>query len=139
MSATSFGKLNITNVCDTPVEFEYMGEDGVTNTGFYVSVLGQYSKRVQDFILQLENKDRMREFESRKRGKGETFKKAEQDMSDTIEAVAVRVVGWRGKVLGQEVPEYSEENAIELIKVNPIIRTKVIEISNDIGNFTSSK
>lgn len=135
----SFGKLNITNVCDMPSEFEYMGEDGVTKTGFYVSVLGQYSRKVQDFILGLENKDRIRAFEEKKRGKQETYRKAEQDMDDTIEAIAVRVCGWRGTVLGQEVPEYSEENAIELIRVNPIIRSKVLEVSNDLGNFTKSK
>jgi hypothetical protein len=139
MTMASFGKLNITGICDMPVEFEYMGEDGVTKSGFYVSVLGQYSRKVQDFILSLENKDRMRSFEERKRGKQESFKKAEQDMDDTIEAIAIRVSGWRGTVNGQEVPEYSEENAIELIKVNPIIRSKVIEMSNDLANFTKSK
>ena len=55
------------------------------------------------------------------------------------EAVACRICGWNGTVNGAEVPEYSEENAIELVKVNPIIRAKVLEISNDITNFTKSK
>ena len=136
---SGFGKLNITNICDMPTEFEYMGEDGVTKTGFYISVLGQYSKKVQSFILELENKDRMRLFEERKRGKQEGFKKAEQDMDDTIEAIAVRVCGWRGTVNGVEVPEYSEENAIELMKITPIILSKVLEISNALANFTKSK
>ena len=58
---SGFGKLNITNICDMPTEFEYMGEDGVTKTGFYISVLGQYSKKVQSFILELENKDRIKD------------------------------------------------------------------------------
>ena len=30
----AFGKLDTTSICDTPVEFEYMGADGAANTVF---------------------------------------------------------------------------------------------------------
>jgi hypothetical protein len=135
----AFGKLDTTSICDTPVEFEYMGADGVTNTGFFVSVLGQYSKKVQDAVIKMENRDRLKAFEARKRGKAEEPKDAKDEVSDTIALIAARVAGWRGTVSGDEVPEFSEENAIELIRVNHIIRGKVLEISNDVVNFTMSK
>ena len=134
-----FSNLNIVSNCDMPYDYEYMGVDGVTKTGFHIQVLGQFSKKVQNAVIALENKDRIREFEARKRGKQESPKTAESDLQDTYEAVACRICGWNGTVNGAEVPEYSEENAIELVKVNPIIRAKVLEISNDITNFTKSR
>ena len=135
----AFGKLDTTSICDTPVEFEYMGADGATNTGFFVSVLGQYSKKVQDAIIKMENRDRLRAFEAKKRGKQDSPKDAKEEVEDTIALIASRVAGWRGTVSGDEVPEYSEENAIELIKLNHIIRGKALEVSNDVVNFTTSK
>ena len=135
----SFSKLNIVSNCDMPFSWEYMGEDGVTKTGFHILVLGQFSKKVQDTVIALENKDRMREFEAKKRNKQDGPKNAEVDLQDTNEAVACRIAGWSGTVNGVEVPEYSEDNAVELVKINPIIRSKVLEISNDITNFTKSK
>lgn len=129
----SLQSLDVTAQCDQPHEFEYIDPAG-NKTGVFLSVLGAHSQKVQQHGIREINRIRRQAALDRKRGKGADFNDFEEDLDSAINDAAIRIVSWRGI----DDP-CTFENAVQLCRVNPVIRQQVIDASSELANFTKSK
>jgi len=129
MKKTSLKDLDLTASSEESYEFEYMPKG--KPTGIFISVIGGQSKKVLDWTMAETNKIRKKEIQAQRRGKNQDAEPIENDLEYMIQSAAVRIVGWRG------IDEpYNHENALELCRLNAVIRSQAIQESNEIANFT---
>jgi len=107
-------------------------EDGITDTGITLIVLGRHADSVTKFTSRL-MRDAMRDQQmAARRGKTVEPKTLEEVKEQNVSAAAVRVTGWDGVK-----QPYSEDLLKSALKRNPHWVDQIIEFSDDLGNFTS--
>ena len=65
-----------------------------------------------------------------KKGKDAPVEKVEDDLLFGFELAAKRIVGWKGI----EEP-FTPENALTLVRTNPVIREQIMTASGTVSNF----
>ncbi len=129
----SINDLDITKSCETPVEFEVKDDVTGKGTGIFLSVLGGHSETVTNFVKKSLNERRIADAMAEKRdprGKKPIVHLVEEDMEFSTEAVAIRIVDWRGLK-----EPFSHANAVRLCTINPPIKEQVLAVSEDLKNF----
>lgn len=129
----SIDNLNINKQCDEAFEIEYVDGKG-KNTGVFISVVGSHSDKVRKFSIDESNRRRREAFKNSKRKNNDDFTPIEEDIDYVIRDAACRIVGWRGIN-----DAFSPELAVTLCEINPLIRSQVVDASNDMANFTKGK
>jgi hypothetical protein len=132
--------LDLANI-DTPaaseagfeIELDYNGKP----SGWFVTVRGEHAPTVKKWQLGLGNKFRLREWQDKRKGKGDNpAPMTEEDMELGLRGAAARIAGFREIVFGGEPFQFSEKNAYELVRRHPPFADQVLEESADISNFT---
>lgn len=135
-TGVSLASLNMRKASEEPFKFEYIGPDG-SNSGITLHVLGGHSDTVNNEVNRLLNERRRKEAAAQARQrtgrKEEGFTPVEDDIAFAQRLNAVRLVGWEGIT-----EPWSQENALELIRINPHLADQVAEASGDLSNFTQS-
>lgn len=126
-------ELNLIDPCETPFEFEYINEEDKP-TGIMLSVVGSQSKDLMKWMSGEINARRKKDAMQEKRGKAVDIQTLEDDIEFSIESAARRLKGWKGIT-----QECTPENALKLCTINPLVRSQIVDQSNNIGNFTKSK
>lgn len=106
------------------------GED----TDFFITVRGDQSKIVRDFIKKRINEDQMKERAAKARGK--VYEKSIEELEDELlEHCFVRIISWRG--LGDKGVEVqlNKENSDKVLKGNDHIQSQIMEESRLTLNF----
>lgn len=130
--------LNLTEKCDQGFEFEYIDDAG-KGTGFFITVLGSESNKVQEWIRRQLNQRRFAESQASKRGK-ELERSVEDDIDFGNQSAAIRIVSWRGLKASpaEDAPEvkYSADLALQIVTMNSRIREAVLKESSELANFS---
>ena len=114
------------------IELEYAGKP----SGWFVTVRGEYAPTVKKWQLGIGNKFRLKEFQDKRKGKGDNpTPMTEEDLEVGLRGAAVRIGGFREIVFGGKPFPYSEVNAYELVRRHPPFADQVLEASADIANF----
>jgi hypothetical protein len=132
--AISLSSLNVVKASETAQKLEIIDEETGTLTGIVLDVIGSNSDKIQKIITKVANAKRQADKLAEKKGKDTPVSKVEDDIEFIQELTAARIVGWSGI----EEP-YSVENALELIKINPVIREQVTTFSDNVSNFVKKK
>lgn len=130
----SLDDLDQSKACETPYEFEVVDENNGKGIGIFISVIGGQAKVIDDFTSKMINQRRVAEAMAQKtdpRGKRPHVVPIEEDFDFSMEVIALRVVGWRGRIK----EPYSPKNALRLCKQNQPIREQILAASNDLKNF----
>lgn len=130
----SLDQLDQSKACEVPYEFEVIDENTGKGLGIFISVIGGQAKAIDEFTSKMINQRRIAEAMAAKtdpRGKRPHVVPIEEDVEFSTEAIALRVVGWRGRI----VEPYSHANAMRLCKQNQPIREQILAASNDLKNF----
>lgn len=115
------------------IELDYQGQ----KTGWFVKVRGEYAPSVKRWQLSLGNKFRLKEWQEKRKGKGDNpTPMTEEDLEVGLRGAAVRIAGMRGIVFGGKPFECTPENAYELVRRHPPFADQILEASSDISNFT---
>ena len=118
------------------IELVYNGE----LTGWYVTVRGELSPTVKAWQLALGNKFRMKEWQEKRKGKGDNpTPMTEEDLQVGLRGAAIRISRMRCIIFGGKPMEYSEANAYELVRRHPPFADQVLEASAEISNFTKAQ
>jgi hypothetical protein len=129
----SLDDLNVSKSCETAFEFEVINSQTGKGVGVFISVLGAHCERLAALVKSTMNERRTADAMAAKRDPRNMqvhVQPVETDLSDFIEQVAIRVVGWRG------ISEpYSPEAAIKLCTINPTIKDQILAKSEDLANF----
>lgn len=132
--AISLANLNVVKASETAQKLEIIDEETGTLTGIVLDVIGSNSDKIQKIITKVANAKRQADKLAEKKGKDSPVSKVEDDIEFIQELTAARIVGWTGI----EEP-YSVENALELVKINPVIREQVTTFSDNVSNFVNKK
>jgi hypothetical protein len=132
--AISLSSLNVVKASETAQKLEIIDEETGALTGIVLDVIGSNSDKIQKIITKVANAKRQADKLAEKKGKDAPVSKVEDDIEFIQELTAARIVGWSGI----EEP-YSVENALELIKINPVIREQVTTFSDNVSNFVKKK
>jgi hypothetical protein len=137
-SGLSLASLNVVKSCEQGFEFEHIDANGY-ETGVFITVIGANAPQLQKTANSKYNQRRQQEAMLTKRGKDIPTRLIEEDIELGNELIAKRITGWRGiSDDGVEWP-YSEQNAILLCEINPLIVEQVRTHSENMANFTLSK
>ena len=118
------------------IELEYAGKP----TGWFVMVLGEYAPTVKKWQLGIGNKFRLKEFQEKRKGKGDNpAPMTEDDVEIGLRGAAVRISGLRGVNFGGKPFPYTEANAYELVRRHPPFADQVLEASADVSLFTRAQ
>lgn len=135
--------LDLQNI-DTPkaaeegheIELEYAGKP----SGWFVTVRGEYAPTVKKWQLGIGNKFRLKEFQDKRKGKGDNpTPMTEEDLEIGLRGAAVRIGGFRKIIFGGELLAFNAENAYDLVRRHPPFADQVLEASADVGNFTKAQ
>lgn len=132
--AISLSSLNVVKASETAQKLEIIDEETGALTGIVLDVIGSNSEKIQKIITKVANAKRQADKLAEKKGKDAPVSKVEDDIEFIQELTAARIVGWSGI----EEP-YSPENALELVKINPVIREQVTAFSDNVSNFVKKK
>jgi len=131
--------LDLQNI-DTPkssetgheIELEYNGKP----TSWFVTVRGEHSATVKKWQLGIGNKFRLKEFQDKRKGKGDSpAPMTEDDLEIGLRSAAVRVGGMRGIIYAGEPLVFNEANAYDLVRRHPPFADQILEASADVTNF----
>lgn len=131
--------LDLKNI-DTPaaaeagheVELEYNG----TPCGWFVTVRGEFAPSVRKWQLGIGNKFRLKEFQDKRKGKGDNpTPMTEEDLEVGMRGAAVRICGFRGIVFGGQPLPFNADAAYDLVRRHPPFGDQVLEASAEIANF----
>lgn len=132
--------LDLANI-DTPkaaeegheIELEYNGKP----CGWFVTVRGEYSSTVKKWQLSVGNKFRLKEFQDKRKGKGDNpTPMTEEDLETGLRGAAVRIGGFRKIVFNGQPLAYSAEAAYDLVRRHPPFADQILEASADVALFT---
>ena len=114
------------------VELLYNGQA----TGWVVTVRGEYAPSVKRWQLSVGNKFRLKEWQEKRKGKGENpAPMTEEDLEIGLRGAAVRIAGWHGIQFAGKPFAFSEGNAYELVRRHPPFADQILEASGDVSNF----
>lgn len=118
------------------IELEFNGQ----KTGWFVTVRGEYSPTLKRWQLSIGNKFRIKEWQEKRKGKGDTpSQMTEEDMEIGLRGAAVRVAGFRGIVFNGADYQFNEANAYELVRRHPPFADQILEAASDVSNFTKAQ
>lgn len=132
--------LDLQNI-DTPkaaeegheIELEYAGNP----CGWFVTVRGEFAPSVKKWQLSVGNKFRLKEFQDKRKGKGDNpTPMTEEDLEVGLRGAAARIGGFRKIIFAGEAFAFNPENAYDLVRRHPPFADQVLEASADISNFT---
>jgi len=135
--------LDLANI-DTPkaaeegheIELEYNGKP----CGWFVTVRGDLSASVKKWQLSIGNKFRLKEFQDKRKGKGDNpTPMTEEDLEVGLRGASVRVAGFRNIIFGGAPLAYSPESAYDLVRRHPPFADQILEASTDIALFTKAQ
>jgi hypothetical protein len=133
MAATtkpSFYKLDNTKRCDTPFTFQFITEGASDDDdGVSVTVLGNDSPTVQNYLKAKADKARAREWMRRKKGEDEELSKIDELVDINLCNAAIRVTDW-----GFEEP-CTFENVKLFCSISDEFLNRVLKESNKLSNF----
>lgn len=135
--------LDLANI-DTPkaaedgheIELEYNGKP----CGWFVTVRGDFAPTVRKWQLSVGNKFRLKEWQDKRKGKGDNpTPMTEEDLETGLRGAAVRIAGFRKIVFSAEPLGFSAEAAYDLVRRHPPFADQIIEASADVSNFTKAQ
>lgn len=107
-------------------------EDGITDTGITMNVIGKHADAITKFNSRLVREFMREQQLAERRGKLMEPKNPEDLRNLDIEGASVRVTGWDGPT-----QQFSKELLKDALKRNPHWIKQIIDFSDDLGNFTS--
>ena len=131
--------LDLQNI-DTPaaaevgheIELDYAGKP----CGWFVTVRGEFAPSVKKWQLSVGNKFRLKEFQDKRKGKGDNpTPMTEEDLEIGLRGAAVRIGGFRKIIFGGEPLAFTPEAAYDLVRRHPPFADQVLEASSDVSNF----
>lgn len=118
------------------IELEYAGKP----CGWFVTVRGEYAPSVKKWQLSVGNKFRLKEFQEKRKGKGDSPEPmTEADLEIGLRGAAVRIGGMRGIVFGGQPLTFTSDAAYDLVCRHPPFADQVLEASADVSNFTKAQ
>jgi len=118
------------------IELEFNGKP----TGWLVTVRGEHSPTVKKWQLGVGNKFRLKEWQDKRKGKGDTpTPMTEEDLEMGLRGAAVRIAKFKGIVFAGQPFEFNEANAYELVRRHPPFADQILEASSEITNFTKAQ
>ena len=118
------------------IELEYAGKP----CGWFVTVRGEYAPSVKKWQLSVGNKFRLKEFQEKRKGKGDTPEPmTEADLEIGLRGAAVRIGEMRGIISGGKALPFTPEAAYDLVRRHPPFADQVLEASADISNFMKAQ
>ena len=118
------------------ISLEYNGKP----TGWMVTVRGEYSPTVKKWQLGVGNKFRLKEWQEKRKGKGDNpTPMTEEDMEIGLRSAVTRIVGFKGVMFAGQELAFSEAAAYDLVRRHPPFADQIIEASSDISNFTKAQ
>lgn len=135
--------LDLANI-DTPkaaeegheIELEYNGKP----SGWFVTVRGEYAPTVKKWQLGIGNKFRLKEFQEKRKGKGDNpTPMTEEDLEVGLRGAVARIGGFRKIIFGGELLAFTPEAAYDLVRRHPPFADQVLEASVDVANFTKAQ
>lgn len=127
----SLDDLDAVAAADEAHEFEFILPDG-SGSSLFLHVVGANSPRVKAVEFEIGNAYRKKEaMKAAQRQPSKEIARIEDDVATIHKLAAARIVGWRGLK-----EEFSPENALRLVSINPEIANQVTEISNNLALFT---
>ena len=116
------------------IELEYLGKPAQA----WVTVRGDLSPTVKKWQLSIGNRFRIKEFQEKRRGKGDgPDPMTEADFETGLRGASVRVCGFRGITFKGEPLAYSPDAAYDLVRRHPPFGDQILEASSDVTNFTT--
>lgn len=120
--------------CAAGHEFELKNMDGVTGTGFFVTVQGRHSDEVTAWTARINRKAMQEAQLAARRGKVVEPKSLEEIKAQNIEGAAIRVIGWRGAK-----QSFDRDLLKAALKRNPHWIDQIVAESDELGNFTKAQ
>lgn len=126
----SLDDLDAVKAADEAHEFEFALPNG-DGSGLFLQVIGANAPRVKAVEFEIGNAYRKRvAVKAAQRNASTEVDKIEDDVGSIHKLAAVRIVGWRGLK-----EEFTPENALRLVRINPSLADQVTEVSNDLALF----
>ena len=108
--------------------------------GWFVTVRGEHSATVRKWQLSLGNKFRLKEFQEKRKGKGDNpAPMTEEDLEIGLRSAAVRISGLRDIMFNGQALQYSAEAAYDLVRRHPPFADQILEASINVANFTKAQ
>lgn len=118
------------------IELEYAGKP----CGWFVTVRGEYAPSVKKWQLGIGNKFRLKEFQEKRKGKGDSPEPmTEADLEIGLRGAAVRISAVRGIVSGGQPLLFSPEAAYDIVRRHPPFADQILEASAEVANFTKAQ
>jgi hypothetical protein len=131
----SIESLNLQKQCGESVPMPVLDLEGNPIPGIELYVLGSHAPSVKEWLYKQLNQERQAiALKTRRKGKaGLDVTPIEDDIEFGNEAVAVRIVGWKGLT-----EPWSPEQALRLCTINPEILRQVREFTEELRNFSKA-
>lgn len=114
------------------IELEYGGKP----CGWFVTVRGEFAPSVKKWQLSVGNKFRLKEFQDKRKGKGDNpTPMTEEDLEVGLRGAAVRIGGIRGVIFAGAPLLLTPETAYDLVRRHPPFADQILEASADVANF----
>ena len=108
--------------------------------GWFVTVRGEHSATVKKWQLTIGNKFRLKEFQEKRKGKGDNpAPMTEDDLEIGLRSASVRISGFRGVVFNSQPLVYSADASYDLVRRHPPFADQVLEASTNIALFTKAQ
>ncbi len=139
-----FDTLDTAAACSKPFEFELLHPISEKPLGVFISVYGPESDQFKARVRQEENRQRRRNFESARKGKGVEPSTLEEDEAQMISLVATLVAGWRTVTDGKSEPviiwkgeklEHNPANVERWLATFSWVRKQIDEAAGKLENF----
>lgn len=118
------------------IELEFNGKP----TGWFVTVRGEHAATVRKWQLGMGNKFRLKEFQEKRKGKGDNpAPMTEEDLEIGLRSAAVRIGSFRGIIFNGKPLEYNDANVYDLVRRHPPFADQVLEASAEVANFTKAQ
>lgn len=128
-------KNNLSQKAEQGYKFELELPDVGTRTGAYLTIRGDKSPTVQNYMRKLYNERQMKEKALRARGREPDAMTVEELEDMAIEGALVRLIDWEGiEEEGKEL-KFSEANARRVLKEHAWIREAILTESETVTNF----
>lgn len=118
------------------IELEYAGKP----CGWFVTVRGEYAPSVKKWQLGIGNKFRLKEFQEKRKGKGDGPEPmTEADLEIGLRGAAVRISAVRGIVSGGQPLLFTPEAAYDIVRRHPPFADQILEASAEVANFIKAQ
>lgn len=106
--------------------------------GWFLTIRGELSPSVKQWQLSVGNRNRLKDFREKRKGKGEGPEPmTQEDLEFGLRAAALRIISMREIVFAGDLLACNEATSYDLVRRHPPWADHILEASADVSLFTN--